>query len=114
MVIQFMMIEQLLQNEIQDAKRCIEIETDESTYKRNLVKRVESINWVLEQMKNPDINICETIENRMNDIIEKINKTDSILEADPLDSELGIMDWLFYQVCKEQQKKLAAIYRHKN
>ena len=99
-----MTIEQVLQNEIQDAKRWIGIEIDESTYKRNLRKRVELINWVLEQMKNPDINICETIENKMNDIIEKINKTDSILEADPLDSELRIFDWIFYQICKDQQK----------
>jgi hypothetical protein len=103
-----MIIGQILQDEIQDAKRWIEIEIDESTYKRNLIKRVELINWVLEQMKNPDINICETIENKMNDIIEKINKTDSILEADPLDSQLRIFDWIFYQVCKDQQKKLIA------
>ena len=103
-----MTIEQLLQDEIQDAKRWIGIEIDESTYKRNLVKRVELINWVLEQMKKPDINICETIENKMNDIIEKINKTDSILEADPLDSELRIFDWIFYQVCRDQQKKWVA------
>ena len=40
------------------------------------------------------------------DIIEKINKTDSILDADLLDSELRIFDWIFYQVCKDQQKKL--------
>ena len=97
-----MTIEQVLQNEIQDAKRWIGIEIDESTYKRNLIKRVELINWVLEQMKNPDIDICETIENKMNDIIEKINKTNSILDADPLDSELRILDAILYQLCKDQ------------
>jgi hypothetical protein len=35
----------------------------------------------------------------MNDIIDKINKTDSIFEADPLDRELSILDWILYQVC---------------
>ena len=102
-----MTIEQLLQNEIQDTKRWIETDKDESTYKRNLHKRVELITWVLEQMKNPELNICSIIETRMNETIDKINKTDSIFEADPLDSELRILDWIFYQVCKDQQKKLA-------
>ena len=37
-------------------------------------------------MKNP--NICEVIETRMNGIIDKINKTDSIFESDPLHIEL--------------------------
>ena len=94
-------------NEIQDAKRRIEVEKDESTYKRNLKKRVELINWVLENMKNSDSDICSVIETKMNEIIDKINKTESIFEADPLDSELRILDWLFYQVCKDEQKKLA-------
>ena len=34
----------------------------------------------------------------MNEIIDKINKTDSIFDADPLDSEIRILDWIFYQV----------------
>ena len=50
-----MNIEQILQNEIQGSKRWIEIEKDESTYKRDLKKRVELINWVLDNMKNPSI-----------------------------------------------------------
>jgi hypothetical protein len=41
-----MNVEQLLQNEIKDSQRWIEIERDESTYKRDLKKRVELINWV--------------------------------------------------------------------
>jgi hypothetical protein len=49
-------------------------------------------------MKNSDTNICSVIESRMNEIMDKINKTDSIFEADPLDSELRILDWLLYQV----------------
>ena len=98
-----MSIEQLLQNEIKDSRRWIEVEKDESTYKRNLVMRVELINWVLDNMKNTDTDICSIIETRMNEIINKINKTDSIFEADPLDSELRILDWIFYQVCISQQ-----------
>jgi hypothetical protein len=59
-----MTIEQILQNEIQDTKRWIGIEIDESTYKRNLIKRVELINWVLDVMKNPQINVCELMESK--------------------------------------------------
>ena len=91
-----MSIEQLLQNEIKDSRRWIEVEKDESTYKRNLVMRVELINWVLDNMKNTDTDICSIIETRMNEIINKINKTDSIFEADPLDSELMILDWILF------------------
>jgi hypothetical protein len=48
-------------------------------------------------MKNPDSFICAVIESKMNEIIDKINKTDSSLEADPLHSELMILDWIVYQ-----------------
>ena len=99
-----MTIEETLQKVVTDSKRWIEVEKDESTYKRNLVMRVELINWVLENMKNSDTNICSVIETRMNEIIDKINNTDSIFEADPLDSELRILDWILFQVCKDQQK----------
>jgi hypothetical protein len=101
-----MSIEQILQIEIKDSQRWIEVENDESTYKRNLKIRVELINWVLENMKNSDTDICSVIETRMNQIIVKINEADSIFESDPLDSELRILDWIFYQVCKDQHKKL--------
>ena len=50
-------------------------------------------------MKNPDIYICALIESKMNEIIETINKTYSILEADKLHSELWILGWILYQVC---------------
>jgi hypothetical protein len=70
----------------------------------DLQKRIELINWVLERMKNP--NVCEVIESNMNETIEKINKKESIIDKDPLDSELRILDWIFYQVCKDQQAKL--------
>lgn len=84
------------------------IDTVEGVYKRDLVKRIELIKWVLEQMKDPQINICELMELKMNNIILEINQTHDIIEADKLHSDLGIMDWLFYQVCKDQQKKLVA------
>jgi hypothetical protein len=87
-----MSIQQALQNEIKDSKRWIEIEKDESTYKRDLKKRVELINWVLDNMKNPNIQICEILESKMNDTILKINQTHEIFEADKLHSELRILD----------------------
>jgi len=104
-----MSIEQILMNEIQDAKRRIEVEKDESTYKRNLKKRVKLINWVLENMKNSDTDICSVIETKMNEIIDEINKTDSICEADPLDSELRMLDWILFQVCSNKIKSLKDI-----
>ena len=97
--IAFMTVDQILQQEIRDSELWLSREKDESTYKRDLKKRIELINWVLENMKNPDIEICSLIESRMNEIILTINKTYSIFEADILHSELRILDWIFYQVC---------------
>jgi hypothetical protein len=57
-------------------------------------------------MKNPDTPICEIIEYKMNEIIDRINQIDDAIEADKLHSELRILDWILYQVCKDQQKKL--------
>lgn len=42
-------------------------------------------------MKNPDIQICDPIESKMNEIIDTVNKMDSAIEADPLHSELRIL-----------------------
>jgi hypothetical protein len=50
-------------------------------------------------MKSPDVQICALIESKMNEIIDTINQTNSTLEADPLHSELRILDWILYQVC---------------
>ena len=94
-----MTVEQKLQYEINDSKRWLDLETEETTYKRDLQKRIELINWVLENMKNPNIYICDLIEAKMNELIETINKTYSIFEADKLHSELRILDWILYQVC---------------
>jgi hypothetical protein len=40
-------------------------------------------------MKNPDIHL---IESKMIEIIDTVNKMDSAIEADPLHSELKILD----------------------
>jgi len=94
-----MTIEQVLQTEIDESKRWLHRENEESTYKRDLQKRIELLNWTLENMKDPNIYICALIETKMNEIIETINKTYYILEADKLHSELRILDWILYQVC---------------
>ena len=93
-----MTVEQVLQTEIEESRTCLNRETEESTYKLDLQKRIELINWVLENMKNPNVQICVLIESKMNKIIETINKTHSILEADKLHSELRILNWILYQV----------------
>ena len=103
-----MTIQQTLQKEIEESKRWIEVEKDDSTYKRDLQKRIDLINWVLEDMNNPDIFICEIIESKMNEIIDKINQMDSATEADPLHSELRILDWILYQVCSNEIKEMSA------
>jgi hypothetical protein len=102
-----MTIEQILQGEIQESKRWVD--TAEGTYKRDLIKRIELINWVLENMSKSAISICETIENRIQEITDEINKKDSIIEKDPLDSELRILDWILYHVCSNEIKKFERI-----
>jgi hypothetical protein len=58
-------------------------------------KGIELIKWVLEKLKNPDIPICEIMESKMNEIIDKINQIDDAIEADPLHSELRIWNGFF-------------------
>jgi hypothetical protein len=53
MITQSMTIEQALLQEIEESKRWFNLEKDESTYKRELAKRIELLNWVLEKMNNP-------------------------------------------------------------
>jgi hypothetical protein len=55
-------IEQVLQKEIDESKRWLDRETEESTYKRDLQKRIEVLSWTLENMKYPNIYICALIE----------------------------------------------------
>jgi hypothetical protein len=71
----------------------------------DLVQRIELIDWVLDQIKNP--NVCAVIESKMNKIIDELNKKDSITERDLLDSELRISDCIFcirYLVTKSEDK----------
>jgi len=94
-----MSLKQILEQEIIESELSLSRTHEESVYKRDLKKRIELIYWVLENMKNPNVEICSLIEARMNGTIQEINKKDSIVEADPLDGELRILDWIFYQVC---------------
>jgi hypothetical protein len=71
-------IQQTLEKEIEDAQKWLKVEKPESTYRRDLRKRIELINWVLEEMKKSDIFICEVIEARMNQLIDKVNQMGSI------------------------------------
>ena len=98
-----MNVELILQSEIQDSKRWLDVQKEENTYRRDLRKRIELINWVLENMKNHDTNICAVIETKMNEFIDELNKKDSILESDPLDSEVRILDWILYVVCSNEK-----------
>lgn len=94
-----MIVEQILQKEIQESKRALDGPIDDTIYRRDHSKRIELINWVLEYLKDPNVRICALIETKMNEIIDAINQTNSTLEADPLHSELRILDWILYQVC---------------
>jgi hypothetical protein len=98
-----MNLEQTLQQEIHESKRWVD--TADGAYKRDLGKRIELMVWVLENMKNDGTDICKIIESRMDGILNKIKKTDSIFELDPLDSELRILNWILYQVCSNEIKK---------
>jgi hypothetical protein len=60
----------------------------------------------VENMKNPDVEICSLIEYRMSETIQEINKTFSIFESDKLRVELRILDWIFYQVCSNEIKRI--------
>jgi len=73
-----MIVDQILQQEIDESKKWLERENDDSTYKRDLKKRIELINWILENMKNPNVQICELMESRLREIISKINQTYNI------------------------------------
>ena len=100
-----MSIEQTLLKEIEKSQRQLNGPNDDTIYRRDRSKRIELINWVLDNMKNPNIQICAVIESRINEIINEINKKHSIVEQDPLDRELRILDWIFYLVCSNEIKK---------
>lgn len=101
-----MTVEQTLLRDIEESQKALTGPNDDTIYRRDHLKRIELINWVLDNMKNPDIQICAVIESKMNEIILKINQTHEIFEADKLHSELRILDWIFYQVCSKEIKRI--------
>jgi hypothetical protein len=103
-----MSIEQTLLKENEESQKQLNGPNDDIIYRRNRSIRIELINWVLEQMKNPNTQICAVIESKMNEIIDEINKKHTIIEQDSLDSELRILDWIFYQVYSNEIKKFEA------
>ena len=96
----------ILEKEIEESKRTLDGPIDDTTYRRDLKKRIELLDWVLDNMKNPDIQICDLIESKMNVVTMTINQTHTIFESDKLHSELNILHWIFYVVCKAQFKGL--------
>ena len=101
-----MSIEQTSQSEVEDFKRWYDRQKEESPYKKHVGRKIELINWALNNMKNPNIQICELMESKLNEVILKINQTHDIFESDRLHGELRILDWIFYQVCGNEIKKL--------
>ena len=101
-----MSIQQILQNEIQESQGALDGLIDDTIYRRDHSKRIELINWVLENMKKPDLRICEVMESKMNEITDKINQTHDIFEADNLHSELGILESIFHKICCNEIKKI--------
>ena len=99
-----MSLMQTLQNELEDSELWLSREKEKSTYRRDLKKRIELLNWTLENMHNPNVNICKMIESNIDEILIKIKKTNSIFETDPLDSELRILNWILYQVGSNKEK----------
>ena len=97
-----MTAEQTLLQEIEESQKSLGREKQEGIYKRDLKKRIEVLNWVLQNMKNPETNSCALIETKMNQLIDEINAKDSILESDPLDSDVRILDWILYVVCSNE------------
>ena len=57
-----MTIEQILQQEIQESRRALNGPIDDTIYREDHSKRIELINWVLENMKKPELRICEVME----------------------------------------------------
>lgn len=47
-----MSVDQIMQQEIKDTQVWLSRENEESVYKRDLKRRTELINWVLENSKN--------------------------------------------------------------
>lgn len=99
-----MTIEQRLVQEIEECLRALNGPNDDIIYRRDESMKIELINWVLEKMKDPNIQICAVIESKINEIINEIKTKNTIIEKDPLDSELRTLDWIFFQVCSNEIK----------
>jgi hypothetical protein len=72
-----MNLEQVLRQEIEESQKWMNRQNDDTIYRRDLRKRIELINWVLDNMKNPNIYICALIESKMNEIISLLHMINS-------------------------------------
>jgi len=95
-----MKLEQTLQDEFEEPKELLERTIDSTIYRRDLAIRLELVSWVADNIKDPDNQVSNLIESRMNEITLKINQTRTIFEADKLHSELNILEWMYNVVCK--------------
>ena len=66
-----MTLNHILEQQIKESELALSHTHEESVYKRDLKKRIELINWVLRNMKNPDVEICSLIEARLNETIQE-------------------------------------------
>lgn len=96
-----MNFEQILEKDLEDSRLWLSREREESTYKRDLAKRIKLISWVIKNMKNPETQICNILESRTRETILKINQSHSIIQSDKLHSELRILNWILYQICNK-------------
>ena len=96
-----MNVEQILEKDLEESKLWLSREREESTYKRDLTKRIELLSWAIKNMKNSNMQICDILESRMKETILKINQTHSMIRSDKLHSELRIMNWMLYQICNK-------------
>jgi hypothetical protein len=87
-----MAVTQILEQEIKDSELWLSRTQEESTYKRDLKKRIELIKWVLGNMKNPNVEICSLIESRMNETYKQVINTngtvDDFLKSLPSDNTI--------------------------
>ena len=87
-----MNFEQILEKELEESRLWLNKEREESTYKLDLAKRIELISWVIKNMKNPGMQICNILEPRMRETILIINQSHLIIQSDKLHSELRILN----------------------
>ena len=59
-----MTVDQILQQEIKHSQIWLSREKDESTCKRDLKITIELIHWVLQNMKNPNVEVRSLVESR--------------------------------------------------